>query len=83
MDNTTAIKWANDTEGYTHKTSKTIDIHHHYLRQLITDGEIQLLKIPTQDNIADIFTKPLNGQTFLKFREQMSMRDLPHEDGYE
>jgi hypothetical protein len=42
-----------------HERSKHIGLQHHYLRERVEDGTISLLHIPSVNNIADLFTKPL------------------------
>ena len=42
-----------------HGKVKHIDIRHHYIRELLRSGIITLEQIPSADNIADLFTKPL------------------------
>lgn len=39
--------------------SKHIDTKYHYIRNLVTDGKISLLYVPTAENVADLMTKPL------------------------
>ena len=41
-----------------HQRSKHIDIKYHFIRSEIQAGTVKLEYIPTEDNIADIFTKP-------------------------
>ena len=41
-----------------HQRSKHIDIRYHFLREKVGDGSLNLLKISSQDNCADLFTKP-------------------------
>jgi transposase InsO family protein len=43
-----------------HKRTKHIDIQHHFVRQQAEEGSIAILPIPTADNLADVFTKPLS-----------------------
>ena len=52
---------------------KHIDIKHHYIRQCIEDGDVEVLRVDTNDNIADIFTKPLGAIKFIKFRDQLGL----------
>ena len=42
-----------------HGKIKHIDIRHHYLRELVQTGDITFEQIPSADNLADLFTKPL------------------------
>ncbi len=42
-----------------HGKVKHIDIRHHYLRELVKSGVILFEQIPSSDNLADLFTKPL------------------------
>src|SRR5271168_4153040 len=56
-DNHGAIALSKNTKD--HGKVKHIDICHHYLRELLKSGHIALKQVPTIDNLADIFTKPL------------------------
>ena len=38
--------------------SKHIDIKHHFIREKYTNGVIDLKHVPTNDNVADLMTKP-------------------------
>ena len=40
-----------------HSRTKHIELRHHFIRDLVNDGEIQLEFISTNDQMADIFTK--------------------------
>ena len=41
-----------------HARSKHIDIRYHYIRQKVQDGSVQVLKVASNRNYADVFTKP-------------------------
>ena len=43
-----------------HSRTKHIDIRYHYIRGLVSTGEITLKSCDTNDQIADIFTKSLS-----------------------
>ena len=43
-----------------HQRTKHIDIKYHFIRFAIEEGIIDLQYIPTGENIADQFTKPLS-----------------------
>ena len=42
-----------------HARTKHIEVHYHYVRERIHVGDIDLLYVPTQCNVGDIFTKAL------------------------
>ncbi len=56
-----------------HACSKHIKVCHHWVHEKIEDGTIKLDYIPTADQIADIFTKPLNSEKFRKFRDALGL----------
>ena len=47
-----------------HKRSKHIDTRYHFIRELISNGEIYLEHCKSNDQYADIFTKPLGKKSF-------------------
>ena len=61
-DSQTAICLAKDPVYYAR--TKHIDVRYHKLRKFIANGYIQLVKISTQDNVANMMTKPLSGVKF-------------------
>ena len=56
-DNRGAIALTKNTKD--HSKVKHIDIRHHYIRDLLKSGTITLEQVPSADNLADLFTKPL------------------------
>ena len=44
----------------TEKRSKHIDIRYHFIRERISSGFIDLTHVPTENNVADIMTKPVS-----------------------
>lgn len=66
-----------------HERTKHIELHCHYIRQLVEDGSIQLLYVPTSEQSTDIFTKPLSPDKFVKFRGSIGVVDrLSIKGGY-
>jgi len=65
-DNQGAIRLSKDSTF--HGRTKHIDVHFHFIRQTITNGHIELKYCPTDEMIADIFTKSLARVKFEKFR---------------
>ena len=53
--------------------TKHIDIRHHYIRDKLLDN-FTISKVHTDDNVADIFTKPLDGPKFTKFTKMLGIR---------
>ena len=56
-DNWGAIALTKNTKD--HRKVKHIDIRHHYIRELVQSGTIILEQVSSEDNLADLFTKPL------------------------
>jgi hypothetical protein len=59
-----------------HSRTKHIEIRHHFIRDHIEKGEIELIHIDTNNQIADIFTKPLNTQQHNELRFKLGMLEL-------
>eukprot|EP00253_Pinus_taeda_P035794 PITA_35794 len=59
-----------------HKRTKHIDTKFHFIRELVNNGEIILQHCRTEDQLADIFTKPLAKKSFDHFRKCMGMQHL-------
>jgi hypothetical protein len=57
-DNESAIKIA--YHPCEHSRTKHIDIQHHFLRDHAIKGDIAISHVGTNDQLADIFTKPLD-----------------------
>ena len=53
-DNTAAALWAQDS--HSHQRSKHIDISHHFIRDLVRSGLLQVVYIPTKKQLADCLT---------------------------
>ena len=51
-----------------HQRSKHIDIKYHFIRSEIQEGRISLEYIPTEENVADLFTKPASRVKLESFR---------------
>ena len=66
-DNEGAIALAKNPVG--HGRNKHIQLRHHFLRELVNTGKIVMTKIPTESQLADIFTKSLGTKRFLFLRK--------------
>jgi len=50
------------------RRNKHIDITHHYVREVTSNGEVTLLYVPTSEMVADMLNKPLGRVKFEKLR---------------
>ena len=60
-DNAGAVSLTKNTKGNTRV--KHINVWHHYIRNLVEDGKITVCHLPSTENLADVFTKPLRHDT--------------------
>jgi hypothetical protein len=70
-DNQGAIAMSKNPVG--HKRSKHIDIRHHFIRETVLSGAVQISYCPSSDMVADIFTKPLPNAPFERMREKLGL----------
>eukprot|EP00253_Pinus_taeda_P027871 PITA_27871 len=73
-DNNSAI--ALSKNSVFHKRTKHIDTKFHFIRELVDNGEIVLQHCGTEDQLADILTKPLAKKSFDHFRKCLGMQQL-------
>lgn len=74
-DNSSTIKLSKNP--VMHGKSKHIDVRFHFLRNLVNEGAMQLKFCSTQDQTADIFTKPLKLEKFQELRGKLGVCDEP------
>ncbi|RWR79331.1 hypothetical protein CKAN_00790100 [Cinnamomum micranthum f. kanehirae] len=70
-DNSSAIKLSKNP--VMHGRSKHIDVRFHFLREFTKDGIVTMVHCQTQKQVADIMTKPLKLDAFLKMRVLMGV----------
>ncbi|XP_074283797.1 uncharacterized protein LOC141608335 [Silene latifolia] len=70
-DNTSAINISKNPVQ--HSKTKHIDIRHHFLRDNVEKGNISLKFCKTEDQLSDIFTKPLAREQFEKIRLELGL----------
>ncbi|RDX97171.1 Copia protein, partial [Mucuna pruriens] len=66
-DKSSAIKFSKNP--VLHGRSKHIDVKYHFLRNLSNDGIINLIFYRSEDQVVDIFTKPLKAPLFQKLQK--------------
>jgi hypothetical protein len=52
---------------------KDIEVRYHFLRDNVEKGKIALIHVRTHDQLADIFTKPLDQTTFTRLRGELGV----------
>ena len=72
-DNESAVKIVNNPVQ--HSRTKHIDIRHHFLRDHVARNDISLCGVRSEDQLADIFTKPLDESTFCRLRSELNVLD--------
>ena len=65
-DNESAVKIANNLVQHSRTTH--INICHHFLRDHVAKNDISLEGVRTEDQLVDIFTKPLDEAIFCRLR---------------
>ena len=56
-----------------HGRSKHIDIRVHKIRELVNEKEVVIEYCPTEEQVADIFTKPLKTKLFSKLKKMLGI----------
>ncbi|KAK6147459.1 hypothetical protein DH2020_018371 [Rehmannia glutinosa] len=73
-DNISAINIAQNPVH--HNRTKHIEIRHHFLRDCVSKRKIEISFVPSQDQLADIFTKPLTSETFASIRARLGIMHI-------
>ncbi|RVW20262.1 Retrovirus-related Pol polyprotein from transposon TNT 1-94 [Vitis vinifera] len=68
-DNSSTIKLSKNP--VMHGRSKHIDVRFHFLRDLTKEEVVKLVHCGTNDQVADILTKPLKFEVFLKLCKKL------------
>ena len=69
---------ANSKEPQSHKRGKHIERKYHLLREIVHRGDVAVMKIASEHNLADPFTKTSSMKPFKDHVRNMGIRDLPH-----
>ena len=73
-DNSSAMQIAQNP--VLHERSKHFEIDLFFIRDQISEGIIKTIKVKSENNIADIFTKGLSVVEHIKFCEMLKLKDL-------
>lgn len=74
VDNKSAISLANNPVF--HERSKHIDTRIHFIRDCVQCGDIQLEYVKTEEQVADLLTKPLARQRFNELRDRIGVKQV-------
>jgi hypothetical protein len=72
-DNESAIKIAYNP--YEHSRIKHIDIKYHFLRDRVIKGDIVISYVRINEQLTNIFTKPLDERRFRELRSELNIID--------
>ena len=70
-DNSSAINISKNP--VLHSRTKHIEIRHHFIRDLVEEKVISLEFVPTENQLADILTKPLDSLRFEFLRKSLGV----------
>ena len=70
-DNQSAIKLVHNPEF--HQRTKHVDVKFHFIRDQQEKGDIDVSYVETENQLADIFTKPLPEPRFVKLRREINV----------
>jgi hypothetical protein len=56
-----------------HERSKHIDTRYHYIRECVSDGTVEVEHVSTDEQLANILTKPLARIRFVEMRRQLGV----------
>ncbi|KAJ9551910.1 hypothetical protein OSB04_015955 [Centaurea solstitialis] len=70
-DNTSAIAIANNP--VLHSKKKHMEVRYHFIRDHVMNGDIELHFVPTEYQLADLFTKPLDVTRFNMLISELGM----------
>ena len=73
-DNQSCISIA--TNSTNHKRTKHIDIKYHFIRDQIEKQVLILYHLPTDQQLADAFTKPITPIKFLQIRAKLALLEM-------
>ena len=75
-DNQAAIATSYNPEH--HSRMKHVERRHFFVRECVENLQLVVPYVPTQDNLADFFTKPLRPKQFFEMRDKiMNFKSVP------
>ena len=59
-----------------HGRTKHVEIRYHFIREKVSEGLIKLTFVPTKEEATDGLTKPLAGEAFIKFIQDLELETV-------
>ena len=59
-----------------HARTKHIEVHYHFIRERILAGNIDLVYVSTEEQVADFFTKALGAEKLCQFWTMLGVRKM-------
>ena len=75
-DNSATIHLVKNGRSTSDRT-KHIELRHFFVKQYLDNVTFELVHCPTEEMIADILTKPLQGEQFFKLRALLLGHSIP------
>jgi len=73
-DNQSSVKLAKNLVF--HARMKYIEIQYHFIKEKVISGDIELTHVSTNEQLADIFIKPLGRIKFESMRSRLQIQSL-------
>jgi hypothetical protein len=73
-DNISSILLANNPVY--HARTKHIQVQYHFIKEKVLTKEIDLIRVSTKNQVADIFTKALGTDKLKKFRKMLGVLEV-------
>ncbi|KAH9689185.1 hypothetical protein KPL70_015411 [Citrus sinensis] len=58
-----------------HSRTKHVGVQYHFVQEVVEDGSVDLQKIHTKENLADVLTKPINADKFIWSRSSCCLAE--------
>ena len=71
QDNKSSMLLEKNGRASSGKRTRHIDIRFYFVADRVAKGDLRIEHCPTEDMVADYFTKPLQGAAFYKLRDQI------------
>ena len=59
-----------------HQWTKHIELHMHFIKNIIHDGSLSLEYIPTNEKVVDIFTKTFSSPWYLQLHSMLGVKEV-------